>query len=66
MIFSKKKLTLIILKVTKKQGFKFSLENAFLEIPCVEEEGGQIDPPIFLGLKNATEITQCDCDRILW
>ena len=65
-IFSKKNVTFIIFKVIKKQDFKFSLENAFLEIPCEGEEGGQIDRPTFLGLKNATEITRCDCDRTVW
>ena len=41
---------MIISKVTKKQGFNFSLEDAFLE----KQQGwwGQIDPPpTFLGLK---------------
>ena len=32
---------MIILKVTKKQGFTLSLEDTFLEKP----KGGQIDPP---------------------
>ena len=32
---------MMILKVTKKQGFTLYLENIFLEKP----QGGQIDPP---------------------
>ena len=33
---------MIILKVTKNQGFTLSLEDAIFEKP---KEGGQIDPP---------------------
>ena len=32
---------MIIIKVTKNQGFALSLEDTFLEKP----QGGQIDPP---------------------
>ena len=35
-----------ILKVTKKQGFTFCLENTFLEKP----QGIKLTPPAFLGL----------------
>ena len=39
---------MIMLKVTKYQGFAFSLENTLLE----KQQWGQIDhPPAFLGLK---------------
>ena len=43
---------MIILKVTKKQGFTLSLEDTFLEKP----QGGrcQTDPPAFLGLRDMT------------
>ena len=37
---------MIILKVTEKQGFTLSLEDAFFEKP----QGGQINPPAVLGL----------------
>ena len=44
---------MIILKVTKKEGFTLSLENTFLEKP--QGRRGQTDPPptstpAFLGL----------------
>ena len=35
---------MIILKVTKKQGFTLSLENTLLEKPQDGGGGGQIDP----------------------
>ena len=39
---------MIILKVTKKQGFTLSLKNIFIKKVT---GGGQIDFPAFLGLK---------------
>ena len=39
----------LILKVTKNQGFTFSLEDTFLEKP----QGGHLTPPAVLGLKIA-------------
>ena len=39
---------MIILKVTKEQGFTLSVENTFLEKP--QGVGGQIDSLAFLGL----------------
>ena len=41
---------MIMLKVTKKQGFTFSEENKSLEKPRVV----QINPPAFLGLMART------------
>ena len=38
-----------MLKVTKNQGFIFSLEDTFFEKPR-GGGGGQIDPPVVLGL----------------
>ena len=41
---------MIILKITKKQGFTLSLEDTFLEKP---QEGSNVPlPPAFLGLKH--------------
>ena len=46
MKFSGKMCLMIILKVTKKQGFTLSLEDTFFEKPQGGGgEGGQIDPP---------------------
>ena len=42
---------MVILKVTKKQGFPLSLEDTFFKKP----QGGQIDPPAVLGLKDSGE-----------
>ena len=46
---------MIILKVTKNQGFTLSLEDILFEKPRDERDGGagggQIDPPAVLGLK---------------
>lgn len=42
---------MIILKVTKNQGFTLSLENLFFENP----NGEQIDHPSVLGLISATK-----------
>ena len=47
MKFSGKTCLKIILKVTKKQGFTFSLEDTFSE----NHRGDQIDPPAISGLK---------------
>ena len=49
MKFSGKMCLMIILKVTKNQGFTLSLEDKFFEKP---QGGGQIDPPGILGLRN--------------
>ena len=43
---------MIILKVTKNQDFTLSLKYTGLEKP--QREGGQIDPPVVLGLKLTT------------
>ena len=40
---------MITLKVTKNQDFTLSLEDTFFEKP--QGGGGQIDPPVILGLK---------------
>ena len=47
MKFSRKMCLMIILKVTKNQGFTISLEDTFFEKPQGREDGGggQIDPP---------------------
>ena len=45
MKFSEKKWLMIMLKVTKNQGFTFSFEDTFLE----KLQGDQIDPPTFKG-----------------
>ena len=47
MKFSGKMWLMIILKITKNQGFNLSLEDTVFEKP----QGGQIDPPFVLGLK---------------
>ena len=49
--FSEKMYLMIILKVTKKQGFPLYLEDTFFKKP----QGGQIDPPAVLGLKDSCE-----------
>ena len=38
-------------KITKKQGFILSVENAFLENHSTEGRGDQYDHPVFLGLR---------------
>ena len=48
MKFSGKMCIKIMLKVTKNQGFIFSLEDTFFEKP--RGGGRQIDPPVVLGL----------------
>ena len=47
--FSGKMWLMIILKVTKKQGFTLPLEDTFFEV-SQGEDGGQIDSPAGLGL----------------
>ena len=54
MKFSRKMYLMIILKVTKNQGFTLSLEDTFFEKP---QGGGQFDPPAVLGLKIKTAKT---------
>ena len=49
MKFSGKMYLMIILKVTKNQGFTLSLKDTFFEKP--QGGGGQIDPPAVLGLR---------------
>ena len=57
MKFSGKMCLKIILKVTKNQGFTFSLEDTFFEKP--QGGGGQIDSsPAVLGLKH---LSNCIC-----
>ena len=47
---------MIILKVTKNQGFPLSLEDTFFEIP----QGGQIDHPLaVLGLSSRKYYVFC-------
>ena len=55
MKFSKKICLMIILKVTKNQGFTLSLEDTFFEKP--QGGGGQFDPPAVSGLKIKTAKT---------
>ena len=47
MTFSKKIYPMIILKVTKKQGFTLSFEDTFLEKPQEGGAGGHIEFPVF-------------------
>ena len=48
MKFSGKMWLMIILKVTKNQGFTLPLEDIFFEKP---QGGGKLNPPAVLGLK---------------
>ena len=52
MKFSEKMWLMIILKVTKKQGFAFFLENTFLEKSQGE---GQMDSAAFFGLRRSSK-----------
>ena len=59
MKFSVKMIFMIILKVTKDQGFTLSLEDTFFKKP--QGGGGQIDPssslsPAVLGLRLNTKL----------
>ena len=47
MNFSRKMCFNIALKITKNQGFTLSLEDTIFE----KTPGGQVDPPVVLGLK---------------
>ena len=51
MKFSEKMCLNIILKVTKKQGFILSLEDAFLEKLQWGKGGGELTPLTVLGLR---------------
>ena len=55
MKFSGKMWLMIILKVTKNQGFTLSLEDTFLKKPQ-GGRGGQIDPQVVLGLMGGTNV----------
>ena len=43
---------MIILKVTKNQGFNLLLKDTFLQKPQSLGGGSQIDPPVVLGLRS--------------
>ena len=60
MKFSGKMCLMIILKVTKNQGFTLFLEDTFFEKP--QGGGGQIDPPAVLGLKFVIAFKFLDID----
>ena len=56
MKFSGKMRLMIILKVTKSQGFTLSLEDTFFEKPQDGGEGGQTDPLAVLGLRTPARL----------
>ena len=48
---------MIILKVTKSQGFNFSVKDTFLE----KRQGDQINPLAFLALMVVDKLEHCLC-----